>query len=153
MIRIIAMGHRMPSWVENAYADYAKRLPPKMVELIEIPLIKRTKDSQLDATIKQEGEKMLSHIPNRSLVVALEVRGKAWDTPQLTEQLQQWQFENRHVCLLIGGPEGLSASCLERATQQWSLSPLTLPHPLVRIILIEQLYRVWTLINQHPYHK
>lgn len=153
IIQIIAMGHRMPTWVDQAYADYAKRLPPKTIQLTEIPLTKRTKSSSLDAIIKNEGEQMLSHIPQASLVIALDVKGKTWDTHQLASQFDIWRTENRTVNLLIGGPEGLATACLEKSTMKWSLSPLTLPHPLVRIIIIEQLYRAWTLLTGHPYHK
>ena len=153
MINIIAMGHRMPSWVEQVYQDYAKRLPAKTTQLIEVPLSKRTNDRQLEALIKNEGEKMLAHVPNHSLVIALDVTGKMWNTKQLAKQFQQWFEDNRHVSLLIGGPEGLAAACLEKAAFKWSLSPLTLPHPLVRIIVIEQLYRAFALLTGHPYPK
>lgn len=153
MIQIIAMGHRMPAWIEQAYTDYAKRLPAKMVKLIEIPLTRRLKGLPLEPIIKQEGQRMLGHIPHDSLVIALDVKGKMWDTPQLAAALQGWQQENRHVSLLIGGPEGLAAACLDQSRLKWSLSALTLPHHLVRIIIVEQLYRAWTLLTGHPYHK
>lgn len=153
MIQIIAMGHRMPTWIDEGYAEYSKRLPPNLIKLIEIPLTKRSKSSSLDAIIKHEGEKMLGCIPSVSRVIALDVKGKSWSTEQLAAHFQEWQHDNRHVSLLIGGPEGLAKACLEKSERMWSLSSLTLPHPLVRIIIIEQLYRAWTLLTGHPYHK
>jgi 23S rRNA (pseudouridine1915-N3)-methyltransferase len=86
-------------------------------------------------------------------VVAIDVNGKAWSTEELAKQCADWQMDGRNVSLLVGGPNGLASSCLQRADQKWSLSPLTLPHPLVRVLLAEQLYRAWSILNNHPYHK
>jgi len=96
---------------------------------------------------------MLAAIPERSLVVALDVGGSAWDTPGLAARLQEWLQSGRDIVLLVGGPDGLSGDCLRRADLRWSLSALTLPHALVRVVLAEQLYRAWTIISGHPYHR
>ena len=153
-INLIAVGQRMPAWVTDAFQEYNKRLPPELqLKLIETPLAKRSKTSVMQKLIDQEGEQMLAHIPPQDHVIALEVKGKAWSTEELAKQLQNWQHDGRNINLLIGGPDGLSQRCLERAEQRWSLSPLTLPHPLVRVIIAEQIYRAWSILSGHPYHR
>lgn len=147
----------MPRWVQDGYAEYARRLPREIaLEMVEIPLGQRGQKSSQAAVEKarrKEGEAMLAALAPRDHVVALDVVGKPWSTEQLSRQLESWQMLGENVSLLIGGPDGLSPDCLGRARQRWSLSPLTLPHPLVRVVLAEQLYRAWTLLAGHPYHK
>lgn len=156
-VRIIAAGGRMPAWVQEGYAEYAKRLPRELaLEMVEIPLGQRGQKNSpalIEKARQKEGEAMLAALGPRDHLVALDVKGKPWSTEQLSEQLQGWQMQGENVSLLIGGPDGLSADCLSRAHQRWSLSPLTLPHPLVRVLLAEQIYRAWTLLAGHPYHK
>ena len=153
-ISLIAIGHRMPDWVTQGYKEFARRMPPEcQLQLIELPLSKRSKGSDLARLMEQEGERMLAAISKDALVVALEVEGKAWSTPQLASQLESWMQMGRNVALLVGGPEGLAGACRARADVKWSLSPLTLPHPLVRIVVAEQLYRAMSIIKNHPYHK
>jgi len=153
-ISLITIGHRMPDWVTQGYNEFARRMPPEcQLQLIELPLSKRSKGSDLARLMMQEGERMLATIPKDALVVALEVEGKAWSTPQLARQLEGWLQMGRNVVLLIGGPEGLARACREKAEVRWSLSPLTLPHPLVRVVVAEQLYRAMSIIKNHPYHK
>lgn len=153
-IRLIAIGTKMPDWVEAGYADYAKRLPRDCsVELIELPLALRSKNSDLTRAMEKEGEAMLAAIGKGDTVIALDVKGKPWSTEQLAGQLAGWKMSGNNYSLLIGGPDGLAPSCLSLATIRWSLSPLTLPHPLVRILLIEQIYRATTILQNHPYHK
>ncbi|GAB2885882.1 23S rRNA (pseudouridine(1915)-N(3))-methyltransferase RlmH [Microbulbifer echini] len=156
-IRILAAGGKMPGWVQEGYAEYAKRLPREIaLEMVEIPLGQRSQKSSaalIDKARKKEGEAMLAAIGPRDHVVALDVKGKPWSTEQLSGQLRDWQLLGENVSLLIGGPDGLSLECLDKARQRWSLSPLTLPHPLVRVVLAEQIYRAWTLLAGHPYHK
>ena len=96
---------------------------------------------------------MLAAIPKGCRVVALEIQGKPWSTNQLSIQLQNWMQGGQDIALLIGGPEGLAKDCIQRADQSWSLSPLTLPHPMVRVIIAEQLFRAWSILNNHPYHR
>jgi len=144
----------MPHWVVEGYHEYAKRLPlPCSLHLVEIPLGKRSKPSDLARLQRHEGELMLSAVVPQAHIVALDERGQAWNTSQLATQLAHWQREYDTVALLVGGPEGLAVECLQRAHQKWSLSSLTLPHPLVRILVAEQLYRAWSVLNHHPYHR
>lgn len=153
-IHLIAIGQRMDAWVNEAYQEFAKRMPPECALLLkEIPAGKRGKNADIPRILQQEGERMLAAIPDGARVIALDVEGRQWSTPQLAQQLEQWLPSGQDVALLVGGPEGLAPQCLERARQRWSLSALTLPHPLVRVVLAEQLYRAWTIIKGHPYHR
>jgi 23S rRNA (pseudouridine1915-N3)-methyltransferase len=153
-INLIAVGNKMPSWVESGYEEYAKRLPAGYtLKLIEITPEKRTKQADIKRITDKEGEKILAAIKPGNLVIALDVLGQAWPTEQLAKGLQTWHSENRDVDLLVGGPDGLSKAALQKAHIKWSLSPLTLPHPLVRIMLAEQLYRAWSILHNHPYHR
>ena len=153
-LHFIAVGTRMPDWVEQGYAEYARRLPAECsLHLVEIPLAKRGKNPDIERLVRQEGERMLAAIPKGARVVALEVKGRAWSTPQLAERLEQWLGEGRDVALLVGGPDGLAPACRSAADEQWSLSNLTLPHPLVRVLVAEQVYRAWTITRNHPYHR
>ncbi|MGH1441164.1 MAG: 23S rRNA (pseudouridine(1915)-N(3))-methyltransferase RlmH [Cellvibrionaceae bacterium] len=153
-LRAIAIGTKMPSWVIQGVGEYQKRLPREWkFEWLELPLGQRGKSSDVEKAIRIEGESILSSIGSSEKVIALEVKGKNWSTEQLAKEVSAWQMSGQDIVLLIGGPNGLSQDCRDRADVLWSLSPLTLPHPLVRILLTEQLYRAWTLINNHPYHK
>lgn len=154
LIHLIAVGTRMPDWVEQGYAEYAKRMPPESkIKLVEISAGKRSKNSDLKRLTQQEGEKMLAAIPKGAKAVALDVLGKACSTEELAQELKIWQASGQDIAILIGGPEGLAEDCLKIAQQKISLSKLTLPHPLVRVVLAEQLYRASTILKGHPYHK
>lgn len=153
-LQLIAVGSKMPAWVQTGFQEYAKRLPRELApHLVEIPIGHRPKNGVVAEAIKTEGEAILQAIPAGYKAVMLDVQGKAWSTEQLAEQLAVWRMEGDNLSFVIGGPDGLSAPCLNRADAKWSLSRLTLPHPLVRIVWIEQLYRAWTLLQGHPYHK
>ena len=153
-IKIIAIGKKMPAWVEQGWAEYFKRLPKEIkVELIELPLGGRGKTTSTGKTKQEEAERILAAVAPSDHIVALEVTGKSWSTEQLADNIAGWQMDGKTVALIIGGPDGLDAAVLNRAQQKWSLSALTLPHPLVRIVLIEQIYRGISLLNNHPYHK
>ena len=153
-IHLLAVGTRMPSWVVEGSREYAKRLPRECtLQLVEIPPAKRHKSLTAEQARQQEGQAILAALPKDCSVVALDVRGKSWSTETLAAQLDNWLVSGRDVALLVGGPDGLSDACLERADQRWSLSRLTYPHPLVRIVLAEQLYRAWTITTGHPYHR
>jgi len=144
----------MPSWVDEGFREYAKRLPRDFsVEVVELPIGPRGKNASIAKAIAKEGEMMLSAIPKGDKVIALEVLGKPWSTEKLASNLANWSMENSNYSILIGGPDGLAPECTARADAKWSMSALTLPHPLVRIVLIEQLYRAWSILNRHPYHK
>lgn len=144
----------MPRWVEEGYQEYAKRMPADLpLDLVEIPLSTRGKNADVARLMRREGELMLAATQPGDRIVTLEVTGKNWSTEQLAEQLERWRLEARNVNLMVGGPEGLADEVAARSDQRWSLSALTLPHPLVRILLAEQIYRAWTVLNRHPYHK
>jgi len=144
----------MPAWVEQGFTEYQRRLP-KDCELIltELSMTPRTKTGNSDLWKEKDSEALLKAIPPQSLVIALDERGKHYSSEQLADRLQSWRESTQHLSLLIGGPDGLSETCKARAAALWSLSALTLPHPLVRIIVAEQLYRAWTLLHDHPYHR
>jgi 23S rRNA (pseudouridine1915-N3)-methyltransferase len=153
-IHLVAVGNRMPVWITDAYSEYAKRLP-RECELVlrEIAPGKRGKTADIARVTENEGDRMLAALPRDAHVVALDVAGKEWSTPELAETLARWLESGRDVALLVGGPDGLSPACLKRADQRWSLSKLTFPHPVVRIILAEQIYRAWSILQHHPYHR
>jgi len=143
----------MPAWVDAAVGDYAARLPRELrLEWQQVRLAGKASAGARTA-VEREGELILKRLAPSDHVVALAVTGTPWSTLTLAEQLQGWQRLGTDVAFLVGGPDGLSPACLARAQQQWSLSPLTLPHPLVRVLLAEQLYRAWTMTVNHPYHR
>ena len=153
-IKLLAVGTKMPAWVTQGYDEYARRMPSDMqLQLQELNLGFRGKGADLKRAIAKEGEQMLAAIPAQDHVIALDVLGTPWSTEQLAKQCGDWRMGGRNVTLLVGGPDGLSQTCVARADQRWSLSPLTLPHPLVRVLLAEQIYRAWSLLNNHHYHK
>lgn len=153
-IHLIAAGTRMPAWVSAGYEDYATRLPGECRLLLkEIPLGASRSGGDAKKAMLEEGTKMLAAVPEGANLMALEVRGKPLSTEELAKQLNQWLQEGRDQALLIGGPDGLAPECLARAGLKWSLSPLTLPHGLVRVVVAEQLYRAWSILKNHPYHR
>jgi 23S rRNA (pseudouridine1915-N3)-methyltransferase len=144
----------MPSWVQQGYEDYAARLPPECkLVLKEIPLGASRAGGDARKAMQEEGARMLTALPEGAAVTALDVRGKPFDTEGLAKQLNQWLQEGRDQVLLVGGPDGLAPECLAKAAFKWSLSPLTLPHGLVRVVVAEQLYRAWSILKNHPYHR
>lgn len=152
--KVLAVGPKMPGWVVEGTHDYLKRLPRDLtVDFVPLSLGSRGKNQPIAKAIEQEGDSMLAAIRDTDHVVALDLAGKLWSTDELSQQLQTWREDAKDVCLLIGGPDGLDARCLARADQKWCLSNLTLPHPLVRVLLAEQLYRAWSITQNHPYHK
>ncbi|MFQ3235735.1 MAG: 23S rRNA (pseudouridine1915-N3)-methyltransferase [Paraglaciecola sp.] len=153
-IQLIAVGSKMPGWVEQGYQEYARRFPSDMpLSLTEIPAGKRGKNADIKRILHKEGEQTLAVIPKGNRIVTLEVTGQYWDTPKLAQNMLGWQMDGRDISLLIGGPEGLAPQCIALSEQKWSLSALTLPHPLVRIVVAESLYRAWSVTTNHPYHR
>lgn len=153
-IKLIAVGTKMPAWVEQGYAEYQKRLNQEIqLELFEITAGKRAKNADVKRITEKEGSAMLAAIPANDWVIALDVKGKRLTTDKMAERLEALMGQGQHVSLLIGGPEGLADECSAAANEKWSLSDLTLPHPLVRIVVAEQLYRSWSVIKGHPYHR
>lgn len=153
-VRLIAVGTKMPAWVSQGYEEYSKRLNQDLsLELVEIAAGKRGKNADLDRITHKEGELMLAAIPTADHVITLDVPGKRLSTEKLASRLQQLLQQGQNVCILVGGPEGLAPQCRQKANESWSLSDLTLPHPLVRVLIAEQLYRAWSILKGHPYHR
>jgi 23S rRNA (pseudouridine1915-N3)-methyltransferase len=153
-ITVVSCGSKMPSWVNEATSEFSKRLQEyACFNLIEIPLCKRGKSSNLIRILEKEAALMSAAIPSGARVIALEIGGEIFSSESLAAKIEHLQQISSHLCFLIGGPEGLAKTLLAVANESWSLSSLTLPHPLVRIILLETLYRAWSIIHNHPYHK
>jgi 23S rRNA (pseudouridine1915-N3)-methyltransferase len=153
-IVLVAVGEKPPAWVREGFAEYGKRLPrPFAPELVELPLGARGKGRDPTRAIAEEGERVLAALPKNAHVVALDERGKAFSSVELSKQFEAWQLGGRDVALVIGGPDGHAPAVLARAEQKWSLGPLVLPHMLVRLVVVEQLYRAWTIATGHPYHR
>ena len=153
-IRLIAVGDRQPSWVAQAFDDYARRLPRQwQFRLDAVGTARRAGDGDAAKAKAAEGQKVMQKLRPAERVVALDERGRQWSTAELGERLHAWQADGKDLAFVIGGPDGIAADCLERADLCWSLSRLTLPHGLVRVLVAEQLYRAWTLGTGHPYHR
>jgi len=153
-LQLIALGKRMPGWVDAGVAEYTKRFPPEFqISLVELAIPKRVKQSNIEQLREQEAKQILQTIPSGNIVVLLDERGQQWDSVQLSKHLQQWRDESQNISFIIGGPDGLAPTCFQHADKTWSLSKLTLPHALVRIVVMEQLYRAWSITNRHPYHR
>lgn len=153
-LRVIAAGTRMPDWVSAGWRQYADRLSGSCrLELLEIPLTRRGRGVSEKKAVEQEAQRMLAAMDRDRHVVALDVAGKTRDTRELAGDLAAWLRDGRDVDFLIGGPDGLAPAVLAHATERWSLSPLTFPHGLTRILVAEQLYRAWTILQGHPYHR
>ncbi|CAK9885750.1 MAG: Ribosomal RNA large subunit methyltransferase H [Candidatus Erwinia impunctatus] len=153
-LQLVAVGTKMPEWVKTGFMTYLRRFPKDMpLELTEIPAGKRGKNADIKRILEKEGELMLAAVEKGNRIVTLDIPGQPWETPQLATQLERWKLDGRDVSFLIGGPEGLSPACKAAASQCWSLSALTLPHPLVRVLVAESLYRAWSITTNHPYHR
>ena len=156
-IRILTIGQKMPDWVYTGFEDYFKRIQPFVqTQMIELPMAKRGKNdsaSDIQKYCMQEGLAILQALKPQEQLIALEVGGRNLSTEKLASVMQDWMQSGHDVALAIGGPDGLSDDVRQKAIWHWSLSDLTLPHPLVRIVLIEQLYRAMSINNNHPYHR
>ena len=153
-VKILSVGTKMPAWVQEGIAEYQKRLVADLdFSLIEIPMAKRTKNSNSDQCRKKESDALLASIRSGDYVVALDVSGKSFSTEDLAGKIVDFRQQGENLSLLIGGPDGLGAECLTRASERWSLSALTFPHPLARVVITEQFYRAISIIKGHPYHR
>jgi len=153
-VRLVCVGSKMPAWVQQGVAEYQKRIVADLgFSIVEVPLAQRGKSSNIEQSIRKEGSALLAAVSPDDYLVALDVAGKPFDTETLAQRISDFRLQGQNLSLLIGGPDGLSQECLDRAAQSWSLSALTLPHPLVRILLTEQLYRASSILKGHPYHR
>ena len=153
-MRLLSVGTKMANWVVTGTEHYGKRIEREMnFSLVEIPLAKRVQNQSPAIGKAREAVAFLSQIKPDDYVVALDVKGRSLSTAQLADKLREFRMSGKNLALLIGGPDGLDGDCLERADECWSLSKLTLPHPLVRVLVTEQLYRAISMINGHPYHR
>lgn len=151
---IAAVGHRMPGWIEDGFNEYAKRMPPECrIHLKEIKPIERSGSRTAETVMAQERVRIEAAIPKTSRIVALDERGRDLSTAQLSQLLTQWQQDGRDVTFVIGGADGLDAGFKSKADLLVRLSSLTLPHGMVRVVLAEQLYRAWSITQNHPYHR
>ncbi len=153
-IYIIAVGGKSPSWIDTGMNQYLTRMPKECkINVVTIAAAKRSKNQTIEQAKIQEQELLVKHTPKNSLCIALDECGQSWTTRNLATRLAQWMQSVSAVTLYIGGPDGLTKEFLAQVDFVWSLSSLTLPHMLVRILLAEQLYRAWTIIQGHPYHR
>lgn len=152
-LRMISVGHKMPDWVSQACSEYQKRFPRDIkLEIVEIKPEKRAAGNSTENIQRLEAKRILD-VMGKDYCIALDERGKPWTTVQVAEQFEHWQNLGRDICFIIGGADGLHADVKQHADRLWSLSPLTLPHAMVRVLLAEQLYRAYTVVIQHPYHR
>ncbi len=153
-IELLAAGTKPPDWIATGINEYQKRLPRDwQFDIRDIPVARRRKGEPVSKLKAEEGKRMQLAMNKSARIVAMDKGGANWSTEQLASKLSTWQTEYGHVQFLIGGPDGLSDESLAAATDTWSLSKLTFPHFIVRVMLAEQIYRAWSVLNNHPYHK
>lgn len=151
---IAAVGHKMPGWIDIAFAEYAKRMPPECrIQLKEIKPVERSGSKNPETVMVLERAKIEAVIPKGARIVVLDERGKDLTTLQLAQHLEQWRQDSRDVTFVIGGADGLDAGLKVSADMLIRVSSLTLPHGMVRVLLAEQLYRAWSITQNHPYHR
>ncbi|WP_250489929.1 23S rRNA (pseudouridine(1915)-N(3))-methyltransferase RlmH [Caballeronia sp. INML2] len=151
---ILAVGHKMPDWITNGFDEYAKRMPPELrIELKEIKPEQRSAGRNAESVMAAEKQRIEAALPKNARVVALDERGRDWTTMQLANALPGWQQDGRDVAFVIGGADGLNPAVKARAELMLRVSSLTLPHGMVRVLLAEQLYRAWSITQNHPYHR
>ena len=154
VIHFITVGQKMPKWVQEGFAEYAKRLPKACsMKLIELPMAQRVKTRSVEQNKTEEAKRIVTAIPKGALMIALDEHGQQVTTQALAKKLEDWLSGGQDVALVVGGPDGLDADILQQAQWTWGLSKLTLPHPMVRVMVVEQIYRAWSVISNHPYHR
>lgn len=153
-LHIVAVGHKMPGWIASGFDEYAKRMPPELrIELREVKPEPRSGSRTADSVMAAEQQRIEAVLPKNARVVALDERGRDWTTMQLAQALPAWQQDGRDVAFVIGGADGLAPALKSRAELLLRVSSLTLPHGMVRVLLAEQLYRAWSITQNHPYHR
>ena len=144
----------MPSWVQQGYQEYVKRIASGItINLVEISAEKRGKSSNIQKILEKEAQRMLQAVAKDHYIIALDKAGESWSTERLADKIMAWQQDGTNISILIGGPEGMTADLIQRAQTRMSFSAMTFPHPIIRVMLAEQLYRAYSIINNHPYHK
>ncbi|MEX3841361.1 MULTISPECIES: 23S rRNA (pseudouridine(1915)-N(3))-methyltransferase RlmH [Paraburkholderia] len=153
-LHIVAVGHKMPDWIAAGFEEYTKRMPPELrIELREVKPEQRSSGRSAESVMAAERTRIEAALPKNARIVALDEHGRDWTTMQLAKTLPLWQQDGRDVAFLIGGADGLDPELKSRADTLLRLSSLTLPHAMVRVLLAEQLYRAWTITQNHPYHR
>jgi len=153
-ITLLSVGRRAPAWIEQGFAEYARRLPVEWaLETLFVPAPPRDRGWERARCQAVECTRLLAAVPKNARAIALDEHGTAWSSAELAREVSAWQRDGRDVALLVGGADGLAEPCLRQVERCWSLSPLTLPHALVRVIVAEQLYRAWSILHGHPYHR
>lgn len=153
-VTILSVGHKMPAWIQEGFHEYVRRMPPEIrVEMVELKPEERGAGKSAEKAKEIEGERLIAAVPAGATLLALDEKGKAVSTQGLSVMLSEWMRDAVHPAFAIGGADGLSAAVKERADKLVSLSILTLPHALVRVVLAEQLYRAWSILARHPYHR
>lgn len=154
ILKLVCVGQKMPSWITTGFQEYAVRLTGQVkLQLIEVAPAKRSKNGLPAKYMEEEAMRIESVLVGNPFRVVLDEHGSVVDTKAVAKRMEQWLPAGRDVALIVGGPDGLDSSIKQSADWCWSLTPLTLPHPLVRVVLAEQLYRAWSLMNNHPYHR
>lgn len=153
-ITIAAVGKRIPDWTKTGFQEYQKRLSGEInLSLIEIPPGRHSKNSGKTRLLLDEAASIRSALPRNNYLIVMDERGESQTTHKLSEQMANWMQDGINVCFIIGGAEGLDKSVIDLADERWSLSAYTLPHAFVRVLLAEQLYRAWSILRNHPYHR
>ena len=153
-IHLIAVGKKMPEWINNGYTEFSKRMPPELqINLIEITPSTRNKSTPIEKNIKEEGERIQSAIPTNTKLIVLDEKGKDFSSIELSKKIEDWLPMGQDIALVVGGADGIDPDIKQQADEKWSLSSFTLPHALVRVVVAEQLYRAWSILQGHPYHR
>jgi len=153
-VHLIAVGKKMPAWINTGYAEFSKRMPPELqINLIEVTPSTRNKSTPIEKNIKEEGELIQSAIPTNSKLIVLDEKGKNFSSVDLSKKMEDWLPMGQDIVLVIGGADGIDPMIKQQADEKWSLSSFTLPHALVRVVVAEQLYRAWSILQGHPYHR
>ncbi len=153
-IHLIAVGKKMPEWVYSGFLEFSKRMPPELqINLIEITPSIRNKTTPIEKNIKEEGERIHSAIPSNSRLIVLDEKGKNFSSVDLSKKMESWLPMGQDISIVIGGADGVDNVIKQQAVEKWSLSSFTFPHTLVRVVIAEQLYRGWSILKGHPYHR
>ena len=153
-IHLIAVGKKMPEWVNSGFLEFSKRMPPELqINLIEITPSVRNKTTPIEKNIKEEGERIQSAIPSNSRLIVLDEKGKNFSSIELSKKMEEWFPQGQDIAIIIGGADSIDPTIKQQADEKWSLSSFTLPHALVRVVITEQLYRAWSILKRHPYHR